>query len=361
MDRLQRKQAWSDLVLIFVLAFFIRLTFTFVIRPVALGSLSPELMDPDAFGARAIHILEGRGFIDAGTGVPEVRRDPLYSYFIAGVWALCGQSKVVIQVANSALGGLTAALTYLLAYVSFGRGVGLGAALLYSCFPLNIWYVPLYRYEALSTPLLALCGVLYIRLRDHLRWWDTILMGVVLGLTNLTLSTVLLMPLVLMLASLGSPHRKHLLVRLAVAALVMGAVIFPWTLRNYNVTEGKFIIVRQGGPATFLLGNYAVTHYDKAPMQLTPLRELAQADYEAIILEKTGAASIDKVDPVQQERILSQEVANFLKTQPGRLVWKVMVQAIRFWYLGDTIPKSIFILSVQLPLLIMAILTGACS
>jgi hypothetical protein len=181
-------------------------------------------------------------------------------------------------------------------------------------------------------------------------------MGVVLGLTTLNSQLVLLMPFVFIVASLESPRWKQLLARVVVATLVMGVVIFPWTLRNYIVTGGEFIIVRQGGPANFLLGNYAVAHYDEAPMQLTPLRELAKNKREALILDKTGAVSIDEVDPIEREKIWGREVTNFLKTQPGRFVRKVIVQAIRFWYLGDTVSKSIFILSIQLPLLIMALL-----
>jgi 4-amino-4-deoxy-L-arabinose transferase-like glycosyltransferase len=355
LNKLFRNRVLSDLILIFLLAFAIRLAFIFVIRPITIGSPGPDAIDPESFGVRATNILEGRGYSDAD-GTPTVWREPLYPFFMAGVWALGGQSEEIIQVANSALGGLAAALTYLLAYYSFGRGVGFVAALLYSCFPLNIWYVPLYRYEALFTPLVALCGVFYTRLRERLHWWDAVLMGVVLGLTTLNSQLVLLMPLVFIVASLESPRWKQLLARVVVATLVMGVVIFPWTLRNYIVTGGEFIIVRQGGPANFLLGNYAVDHYDEAPMQLTPLRELAKNKREALILDKTGAVSIDEVDPIEREKIWGQEVTNFLKTQPGQFVRKVIVQAIRFWYLGDTFSKSIFILSIQLPLLIMALL-----
>ncbi|MFB0536328.1 MAG: ArnT family glycosyltransferase [Anaerolineae bacterium] len=302
-----------------------------------------------------MNILEDRGYNDTD-GKPTIWREPFYPYFMASVWALGGQSEEIIQVANSALGGLAATLTYLLAYYSFGRGVGLGAALLYSCFPLNIWYVPLYRYEALFTPLVTLCGIFYIRLREHLRWRDAILMGVALGLATLNSQVVLLMPSVSIVASLGSPRWKRLLLRVAVAMLVMGGVIFPWTLRNYIVTGGEFIIVRQGGPANFLLGNYAVAHYDETPMQLSSLRRLAKDNYVATILETTGATSINEVDPIEREKILGQEVTNFLKTQPEQFVRKVIIQSIRFWYLGDTRPKSLFILSTQLPLLVMAVL-----
>ena len=358
LNGLRRNHLLSDLILIFLLAFVIRLAFTFVIRPITIGPPGPDVIDPDHFGARAIHILEGRGFINTGTGKPEMARDPLYSYFIAGVWALTGQSEAVIQVANSALGGVAAALTYLLASYCFGRGVGWGAALLYSCFPLNIWYTSLYRDEALSTPLVALCGVFYLRLREHLHWWDAILMGIALGLATLTRGAVLMMPLVLILASLESSHWKRLLIWVVMAILVMGITMFPWALRNATVT-GKFTITRQGwggGTVGILLGHYITEHYDEAPMQLTAQRRLAQADYKALILEATGAASFYEVDPIEQEKIARQEVINFLKTHPDQYVWQVFVQSIRFWYMGDTIPKSLFILSIQLPMLLMAAL-----
>lgn len=357
LNKIKQNPILFDLILIFLFAFAIRLIFVFVIRPMAIGPIDPRALDPDKFGARAVHLLEGRGFIDVGAGEPEVGYDPFYSFLLAGVWALSGYSKTPIQIVNSLLGGLTAASTYLLAYYSFGRKVGWGAAILYSCFPLNIWYVPLYRYEVLSTFLIAVSGVFYLRLRNHLYWRDTILMGVTLGLAALTLSTILLLPVVLILVSLfGEAHKKQLVARVIIATLIMSAIIFPWSLRNYTITKGQIIPVREGGAYIFFYGNYAVAHYNEAPMQLTALREAALTELEAIILETTGAASIDEVDPVERAKIEKQLMVNFLKTQPDQFIWKIIVQSARFWYLGDTMPKSIFILSIQLPLLIMAIL-----
>jgi 4-amino-4-deoxy-L-arabinose transferase-like glycosyltransferase len=353
LNKLRQNYVVSDFIIIFLLAVVIRLLFVFAVFPLIVDD-PHSVLDPDNFGVRAINVLEGRGFSD-DDNTPTVYREPLYSFFMAGIWILSDQGRVSIQVANAILGGLTAGLTFLLAYYSFGRAVGWGAALLYGFFPINIWFVPLYRFEALFTPFLALCGILYIRLRKYLHWGDAIALGIVLGLATLNSQVVLLFPSVLIVTSLFESSRwKSLLTRIGVAMLVMTIIILPWTLRNYNVTNGGFYIVRQGGPLNFLFGNFQASHYDEAPMQLSALRNLASDHYTTIVLNATGATSYDEITVAEQERVLGREVVNFVTKHPDQFLWKVIVLSTRFWYLADTKAKSWFMLSMNLPLLLLA-------
>lgn len=49
LHELRRSHVSSDLMLVFLLAFAIRLAFTFVIRPSTIGPPDPDTIDPEKF------------------------------------------------------------------------------------------------------------------------------------------------------------------------------------------------------------------------------------------------------------------------------------------------------------------------
>ena len=165
---------------------------------------------------------------------------PGYPAWVGFWYSLVGASAFRVYVIQALLAPLTVLLTWALGRRVFTPRVGLVAAWIVAVFPLVFEYYGMLFPEALVIPLTL--GVLLVL--SHRRapdWRGAALLGALIGVTLLIRPTsfFLFAPVaVLWMISCG-PRRGAGLTAIAIAAAAL--VIAPWTIRNYEVTDGGFI------------------------------------------------------------------------------------------------------------------------
>lgn len=223
-----------------------------VVRVAAIAADSGYRPQQDAwdYDRHARSIADGKGYPDSYyvvDGGPSALRAPGYPFFLAGLYAISGNSIAVGRLANALLGALAVFLIYLIAKRIWGRRVGLLAAALAAVFPPLV----LLSRELLSEPLfivfelgMILCVLEYRRLRE-LRWAASA--GLLFGLATLTRNPgpALAVPLIVGLWVLRPRFSRQAAVAPALALVCAVLAIAPWTVRN-AVEFGRFIPVTSG-------------------------------------------------------------------------------------------------------------------
>ena len=147
-----------------------------------------------------------------------------------------GRSTFSVKMMNGVLGALTVLMIYLLASRLFDRRVGIGAALLLSFFPSQVYYAGTVLSEALFTFLLV--AALLVLLwhpwdREGMSWQRLFAFGVILSAATMTRGITLALPLLLLVIWLFYLRSKQ---RAVVQTLVVFAGIavltVPWSVRN---------------------------------------------------------------------------------------------------------------------------------
>lgn len=218
-------------LLIFVLALAPRLI-------VAISST--ELPSKDALGydLRAQSIAAGQGF-SAG-GRPTSFKEPLYSFFLAAIYLIFGNSYVAVRAVQSIMGAFSCYIVYLLGKRSFGAAVGFVAAMAAAFDPSLVKSAEHTTSEGFFTFLLLISLYLLLRLEAEPKRSISSGAGAILGLAALTRSVVFFFPFLIAARGLIKVLREKAMVRKAaldIAALVLPflLIIAPWTVRNWWV------------------------------------------------------------------------------------------------------------------------------
>ncbi|MBA2446397.1 MAG: glycosyltransferase family 39 protein [Chloroflexi bacterium] len=225
---------------------------------------------------------------DLAHGLPfdlELRRTPLYSWFVALVLRVFGDQLVPLAIVQHGLGLITVAGTYWLGRAVFGRGVGLAAGLLTALAGPLLLFEHYVMPEALFTCLLVLgVGALVAGLRlGRLRWY--FLGGLLLGLAALTRPAAQLALLALPVVALAMRRPlRGVAVSTALAVAGLATVVTPWMLAVYAdygvVSTGATV----GEPLIF-----RTVHQDRGfrlpDPRLTPFSDDARNQARRTVLE----------------------------------------------------------------------------
>lgn len=352
------KQSISELYFVVgvgLFALLIRIIFSFVLFPYLSGPLNLDL-DPDYFGRLAQNWADGKGYVFDEREGPTIGRGPGYPLLLAGIYLVFGQMFPAAVLAQCLIGSLVCVVMYYLGKQVFGSWVGYIAAFIGAVHPLLIWYSPRLRYEPLLTLLLALAILWSLKVQDSRSLKDAFLMGLFFGAAALISQIVILLPVALFVVFLWlTAHKSTLIKPFVVALLTMIIIIIPWTIRNYQVS-GRIIPVHSGGVTQFVTGNYEFEHYHEAPLQSVKLGELGVV-YAAQLLGYDDVAEFNQL-AADVDQALLPHALSYLRNEPGKLLIKIVMQFPRFWYLSESPLKSWFLISIQAPLLILA-LVGA--
>jgi 4-amino-4-deoxy-L-arabinose transferase-like glycosyltransferase len=283
--RLWWKGPWSLALAVFAVALAARLAVLSQVErhyPLA----DRVVIDEQAYESWALEIAAGDWL-----GSEVFFQEPLYPYWIAGVYSLAGPDRSLLRRVQAVLGALTAAGVYLLARRLFGPLAGLvaGAAV---ALHRAAWFLPaVLLKENLVLPLLcALAALLTLgfpRARPSAPW-RALTVGVLAGLGALLRGNfLLLIPWLAAglgwLAWRGAGRRAGLAQGAAVLAGV-ALVLLPVALRNYAVGE-VFALTTSGAGTNVYGGNNLQNPYGRATefdwVRGIPEHEAADWEHEA--------------------------------------------------------------------------------
>jgi 4-amino-4-deoxy-L-arabinose transferase-like glycosyltransferase len=240
------------LLLILLLALGLRLWLAWQWNAIQPNDANRLVGDEPGYDNIAREVLAGYGFTWPG-------RTPLYSLWLAAVYVFSAGSYAAVPYAQSLLGVLAVALTYVLGRRQFGPATGLLAALMAAMtYPLLHQSLRLLS-EVLYTPLLLVVTLALAAAVDQPRRGRFAQLGTWIGLSNLVRPTLLLFPVFLLPIFWRLWGRRHGL-RLGLIALGLSLlVVSPWIAYNYDrhnaiiALQTSNALLWQGSPEYFHL------------------------------------------------------------------------------------------------------------
>ncbi len=237
---------WWRLGAIAALGVVIRVLYTILVAP-----WPPKVLTDEFYYNVIPHALDqGRGFLLPfgihGQSTPTAQHPPFYPLVLAALGKLGGTGEEAQRLAGSAFGLGTILAVALLARRLAGDRVALVAAGLAAIYPMLISADGALMSESLYGLLIGLSLLAAYRLLESPGLGRAVVLGIVVGLAALTRAeAVLLLPLVV-IPVLRRPHGR---LSAVAAAVVMVAVIAPWTVRNWIVFHHFVPIATDSGSA----------------------------------------------------------------------------------------------------------------
>lgn len=203
-------------------------------------------------------------------GVPDGHLPPLYSYALAGVYAVFGRSSTAVAAFHILLDGVSIICLYHLCRRLFPNGEWIGAlaGMFFALYPYlifqNLTLIDTPLFMALLYGFLLLVALLRERpALDRRLWLLSGLAGIVLGLTALTRPNALI---VAPLVGVWFLFRRSLwqsLARLLPVALLSALILSLWIIRNYGI-YGTFVPVALNSGDNFYQGNsiYTIPYFN---------------------------------------------------------------------------------------------------
>ena len=247
-------------------AFLVGLAMTLIVwRAQRFVSTHP---DPYAYEAMGRSVLHGQGFGPYGSVLN--RRGPLYPLFIAGLYFVCGERPLMLQLAQCALFAGICLLAYDMGRRVFNQRTGLLAGAICALHPVLLRYVPDFHVEILLTFLCTLMAWCTVRFTAHPTPLWGLAFGAACAFASLAKAVFVLYPVVFVACwmwtrrkasvpsfpapALTAPIPKTASWTVLLCAFVaMGVVILPWTLRNHRVS-GHWVLITTGLGDAYLRG-----------------------------------------------------------------------------------------------------------
>ena len=259
--------------------------------------------------------------LDHGTfgflpGVPSAYTQPLYGWFLAGLYWPFGRSWLAVGIAQILIAVITALVVFAIGARLRSPGVGLVAATIATLHPYVVWHdVHLNRevLDGLALALLALCALAAYERRSLPLAAAT---GAIAGVAILGNARLLLLPIAIAVyVAWRSPFGQAL----TAAALVIGmaaVVVAPWVVRNkvqvgcYAITTDSRALWKANNENTRGVLDHGGWIDDVPALPGAP----PWPEYAA---DLTLAGKPTTVDECAQMRLYRDEVVDFWREHPG--------------------------------------------
>jgi 4-amino-4-deoxy-L-arabinose transferase-like glycosyltransferase len=292
------------------------------------------------------------GFVEHGFDKLTRRAAMLYPHVLA-VFYWFGASDRAVQYFQVLLHTASCVLVFIIGRHLFNTRTGLLAGLATAMHPMLLRYVADLHTETLLVFLSVLMTWCTIRFYDEPTLKNGFFCGVI-GATAALAKGVLLpfslafgaVMFVRGLRKLGTPNP---IAGVIVMFVTMALLIAPWTYRNYEVTNGKFVLITPGMPDAFLRG-YIFTRVEFATLQRPPYTDAENESNTLFrrIAKESGTSW--EADEVQDDVNNSKEMKRMIREHPLDTVRKVVVGMFTFWYemtdlANSLIPASLALIS----------------
>ena len=281
----------------------------------------PLTHDEQEYLALARALRSGAGFTyqqDTETGTAQqFGRAPGYPLFLASVDGgrpIPAEVPARVKVAQSIVGAGIVWIIGVLAFAAAGPRAAIVASSIAAVYPPLI-VMPAYALSETVYCLLALATVMATQKAVEQHSWSVgALAGALAGAAALTRPALLFF---IPLACIWMMVRGQLAVAVALA-IAAGAVITPWTVRNWQ-TYDRFVLIASEGGVTFWTGNHPLARGDG---DLAANPELKRADLE--FRSAHPGLSAEALEPLYY-----QEALGWIRTHP--VDWALLVVRKAFY------------------------------
>jgi Dolichyl-phosphate-mannose-protein mannosyltransferase len=269
-------------------------------------------------------------------GVPSAYTQPLYGWFLAGLYLPFDRSWLAVGLAQIAVAVATALIVLEIGVRLRSPGVGLVAALLTTVHPYVVWHDVHANREVLDGLVLALLVLSALLAYENRSLPMALATGCVTGLAILGNARLVLLPVAIGLFVAGRVPGGRTLVAAALVVAGAAAVVAPWVARNkvevgcYAITTDARALWKANNPKTRGVLDRGGWIDDVPELRGAP-------PWPELAADLTLAGRPTSVDECAQMRLYRDEVTEFWRENPGEKA-RLAAQATRM--LWNPIPSE---------------------
>jgi hypothetical protein len=279
--------------------------------------------------------------VDHGTfgflpGVPSAYTQPLYGWFLAGIYLPFGRSWLAVGIAQVVVSVATALVVLEIGARLRSVGVGLVAALITTLHPYVIWHDIHLNRELLDGFVLAVLTLTALAAYERHSLPLAATTGAVAGLAILGNARLALLPVALAVYVAWRTRVGHALTAAALVVGVAALVVTPWIVRN-KVQVGCYAITTDAR-ALWKANNENTRAVLDRGGWIDDVPELAGGPpWPELAADLTLAGKPTSVDECAQMRLYRHAVVDFWREHPGEKAL-LAVQATRM--LWSPVPRE---------------------
>ena len=279
--------------------------------------------------------------VDHGTfgflpGVPSAYTQPLYGWFLAGIYLPFGRSWLAVGIAQVVVAVATALVVLEIGARLRSVAVGLVAALITTLHPYVIWHDIHLNRELLDGFMLAVLALTALAAYERHSLPLAAATGVVAGLAILGNARLVLLPVALAVYVAWRTPVGHALTAAALVVGVAALVVTPWVVRN-KVQVGCYAITTDARALWKANNENTRAALDRGGW-IDDVPELPGAPpWPELAADLTLAGKPTSVDECAQMRLYRKAVVDFWRDHPGQK-GLLAVQATRM--LWNPVPRE---------------------
>lgn len=256
MDKLLQLDIKKICVLIFLVALLPRFVWFFV-KGRYLDITIPAGGDAIGYDKIAVNLVKYHQYA-VEPGKPTAYREPVYPYFLAGIYLIFGLSNyTAVRIIQILISSLTCVMIFLLAYKMFDKKVAILAGII-SCFwPHFIYYSTTILRETLFCFLL-ICTVYFLNniYKEKVNLLNLIITGILSGLVSLLNTTSLIFLFFSFFVLFVVKKVKEVIIVICLFILIYSF----WVVRNYKVFNTIILGSTVGGMTLYgaSVGDYKI-------------------------------------------------------------------------------------------------------
>src|SRR5262245_29422893 len=279
--------------------------------------------------------------VDHGTfgflpGVPSAYTQPLYGWFLAGIYYPFGRSWLAVGIAQVVVAVATALVVFEFGARLRSVGIGLVAALITTLHPYVVWHDVHLNRELLDGLLLTAITLSALAAYERRSFPLAAVTGAVLGLAILGNARLAVLPIGIAVYVAWRTPVGHALTAAALVIGIAALVVAPWVVRN-KVQVGCYAITTDAR-ALWKANNVNTRAVLDRGGWIDDVPELAGAPpWPELAADLTLAGKPTSVDECAQMRLYRREVVDFWREHPGEKAL-LAVQATRM--LWSPVPRE---------------------
>lgn len=303
------------------------------------------IIDAEFYDTWALKILSGAS-LSSWTDTAVYYQDPLYAYFLAGIYKIFGRSLTAVRSLQIFLDVTTCLLLFQIGKKLFDEYVGTAALWIYALYGPAVFYIALLDKTTFSNFLICatLLSLTCMFVRQRLQ--DALIAGLLLGITTLTrgnmLATIPFIALGYLRTSPADLSFRDKIRHLSVFACATMAIVSLVTIRNYAVSGDRVLLTANSGLNIFIGNNRNAIGTYKLPNFIsgTPAREFTDSKHfaEGIARKRLTRAS-------EVSSFYFSEAMRFITQHPSawiRLLWTKLTLAAKYLEILDTYSFDFF-------------------
>ena len=289
------------------------------------GQILEQLVEKSDRFAQTLVASGTFGFLP---GRPSGYTQPLYAWFLAGLYQVFERHWLVVGIAHIALAALTAVVVLEIGRRVISLRVGVVGATIATLHPFLVWHDMHLNREILDGLLLAVVTLLAVVVAERRGLLVAGALGAAAGLAILGNARLALLPL-LLAGFVAWPFRPPGRALLAAGAVVVASVlvVVPWAGRN-EASVGCFVLTTDTRALWKANNENTYRVLDRGGWIDDVPEPPNGPDWPELAADKTLAGEPTEIDECEQQRYYRELVFDFWRDEPGEKA-RLSAQAVR--------------------------------